>query len=416
MSSHIPQTNINDGFNFALFLNTPQANPEQQVISAKATEKVQFGYNSDTTSSYNDFEQYSKNSKINNFLSKDLMKNLENFSPTKSYMSVGSQFNQLTLNELENEKKNDDFSDLISPINIRDNKHFKIDTTDNIQQAEKSIIQLISPANNEKQAFDFTKNNFIPRKNEGKITENKNEININYYANNISISNNNNNYYNHKQFFEQYNRMPPNIDYEPNYTMKSNNLYVDFYPNNLNNMNCTQQPFDYSSFPVNNNPKDKLEFTLAPNFNNGNFNYPKPYPNNVYREQNLQTNNFYVKPISNLLVNNNNDTTKKKRQFAERQGDWVCMKCKNLNFSFRVICNRCQLPKSESEALYMEHMNNLKKLNKQNDMLQSQIFNQNPMQMSNIGFNTNLFSPNTVYNPNTNYGMIPLILGKKSQK
>jgi hypothetical protein len=25
----------------------------------------------------------------------------------------------------------------------------------------------------------------------------------------------------------------------------------------------------------------------------------------------------------------------------ERVGDWVCMKCTNLNFSFRFTCNRC---------------------------------------------------------------------------
>ncbi len=25
----------------------------------------------------------------------------------------------------------------------------------------------------------------------------------------------------------------------------------------------------------------------------------------------------------------------------ERVGDWVCMKCTNLNFSFRMTCNRC---------------------------------------------------------------------------
>ena len=44
-------------------------------------------------------------------------------------------------------------------------------------------------------------------------------------------------------------------------------------------------------------------------------------------------------------------TGKKKKPFVERVGDWNCFKCKNLNFSFRVNCNRCQLSKKESEKL-----------------------------------------------------------------
>lgn len=42
---------------------------------------------------------------------------------------------------------------------------------------------------------------------------------------------------------------------------------------------------------------------------------------------------------------------KKKKPFVERVGDWVCLKCKNLNFSFRLACNRCQLTKFENEKL-----------------------------------------------------------------
>jgi hypothetical protein len=41
----------------------------------------------------------------------------------------------------------------------------------------------------------------------------------------------------------------------------------------------------------------------------------------------------------------------KKKPFQERAGDWVCLKCKNLNFSFRVVCNRCQSAKSEKDKV-----------------------------------------------------------------
>jgi hypothetical protein len=33
----------------------------------------------------------------------------------------------------------------------------------------------------------------------------------------------------------------------------------------------------------------------------------------------------------------------KKGSLAERVGDWLCLNCNNLNFSFRDICNRCDL-------------------------------------------------------------------------
>ena len=42
---------------------------------------------------------------------------------------------------------------------------------------------------------------------------------------------------------------------------------------------------------------------------------------------------------------------KKHKPFTERAGDWVCYKCKNLNFAFRMMCNRCHLAKNESEKM-----------------------------------------------------------------
>jgi len=40
---------------------------------------------------------------------------------------------------------------------------------------------------------------------------------------------------------------------------------------------------------------------------------------------------------------------KKGKHFIERNGDWICSSCKNLNFAFRIICNRCHLLKDDSE-------------------------------------------------------------------
>ena len=28
-----------------------------------------------------------------------------------------------------------------------------------------------------------------------------------------------------------------------------------------------------------------------------------------------------------------------------KKGDWTCINCRNLNYSFRTVCNRCKIPK-----------------------------------------------------------------------
>ena len=34
--------------------------------------------------------------------------------------------------------------------------------------------------------------------------------------------------------------------------------------------------------------------------------------------------------------------------YSQRNGDWTCSKCNNLNFSFRIFCNRCETPRQSS--------------------------------------------------------------------
>ena len=61
---------------------------------------------------------------------------------------------------------------------------------------------------------------------------------------------------------------------------------------------------------------------------------------------------------NNILMFTNKLKTKKKgKPFTERAGDWICSSCKNLNFAFRVICNRCHLSKNESQKFYKDKEN-----------------------------------------------------------
>ena len=59
--------------------------------------------------------------------------------------------------------------------------------------------------------------------------------------------------------------------------------------------------------------------------------------------------NYYC--YDNYISNNNNTYyyPKKKGKFTERNGDWICNNCKNLNFAFRKECNRCKMHKDENK-------------------------------------------------------------------
>ena len=49
---------------------------------------------------------------------------------------------------------------------------------------------------------------------------------------------------------------------------------------------------------------------------------------------------------------------RKQKPFTEREGDWICNSCKNLNFAFRVECNRCKLPKGADAKSNSNEENN----------------------------------------------------------
>lgn len=66
----------------------------------------------------------------------------------------------------------------------------------------------------------------------------------------------------------------------------------------------------------------------------------------------LLNNNCMLFPnqlISQEIIKNNARKHNGHKKLEERQGDWVCPRCQNLNFSFRSICNRCRLNKNEAK-------------------------------------------------------------------
>ena len=100
-----------------------------------------------------------------------------------------------------------------------------------------------------------------------------------------------------------------------------------------------------------------------------------------------------INPILKTPKNMYNNKYQKKRQkpFAERTGDWICKKCKNLNFAFRQECNRCKL--SKKEAIETEE-------NKEENNLENNVEN-NSKKDNNGGIKNNINYNNGVqYNNN----------------
>ena len=221
--------------------------------------------------------------------------------------------------------------------------------------------------------------------NKNELTNNYNQIGNNdiYNQNNFYQGNNNqqnitNNIFNNINFINTLQK--PNFN---SMNMINNNNFLRIFNNNNNNMNRNN----------NNNNQKNIEMFGKKGWicvYCSNFNYEgrnkcnrcknNKSPKNIYKqnsnneinEKNLVKNNF-----SNSILHNNN----KQKQFSERLGDWICFNCKNLNFSFRKFCNRCQLSKEESNNSFIQFI-----LYNNNKLIQNNSFitNNNSVNQKNV--------------------------------
>ena len=101
---------------------------------------------------------------------------------------------------------------------------------------------------------------------------------------------------------------------------------------------------------------------------------------------------------------------RKKKPLIERKGDWQCTLCHNLNFAFRVSCNRCKLPKEmylnftmKQQKMNENMNNNINKINLQNNYMPqiptTQIINNNAPQIIQNQFNIIQCGYLPMYNP-----------------
>ena len=99
--------------------------------------------------------------------------------------------------------------------------------------------------------------------------------------------------------------------------------------------------------------------------------------NDIINKGNNYVYNFYWPFLGYSDQNNNNyinksninkKKEKKKKNFIQKENDWICYDCKNINFSFRNKCNRCKLLKEDSESKFLEAENRILKLYNINDV------------------------------------------------
>ena len=391
------ETKINCGFNYALYLKSPN-------LIIKDAENKGVKYNLDIANISLD-DKLSKQYEFGNCLSNDLLKKIEVGSPLKSINNDNSNILQLNLEECDSYHK----SENISPI-MKDNKIHRINMKfDN--DNENPMIEPVSPFNKSKLSFEFSKNNFPLKK--FRPTEDQNilprgkeddlfELQCNHKNN--SLRDQRTNSYNEcastkSIFYNNSSNIDKNFYFSPK--LAENKLHHEsehemsepIFNKETNNFTAMNPQYNKYSFSENEKMKN--------NYYNTNQNNPNQYPSTEY-------NGNYNKYSKNSVQIS--PDIKKKKNFVEREGDWVCMRCKNKNFSFRVSCNRCKIPKRDSEEMYNLHMKNLMNVVKLNDMMQNQIFNQNYPKLVNNhnneqfhqNFDPRLFSPNScpIYDKN----------------
>jgi len=253
----------------------------------------------------------------------------------------------------------------ISPkkrMRSRCNSH-KRENKGNKMRNVKKVVKNDSPELDKKKNFYFSRRNYYPRQNTT-MNEKRNMNPFEYYSNNffpIRVSPKKNYYQAESnqrtpityQFFKNYQK-----DEEAKSTQSSY-----FFKENLQKESNDSQRTNESSTKT-----------------------TSPILENI-----CLTSNAYTRKNTENVTNEENA---KKSHFVERQGDWVCTRCKNLNFSFRIMCNRCKISKTESEMIYEGQMHNIYNLIKYNEMVHSQMllvqgspnyyFQSHPMNTANL--------------------------------
>ena len=171
--------------------------------------------------------------------------------------------------------------------------------------------------------------------------------------------------------------------YPKNFKLNNLSPYSQLNPL-LNNVNFNIQNTQNSPLNINKDTflinkeiyffqkRDKSRFLTNEEEKNNKSNSSKNFCISEENEENQSTSSddSQIKKSNNNNNNSNNEKDKSKKNkkekkirffkgFKERNGDWTCFYCKNLNFTFRKECNRCHRPKYISDQGHENYFNSI---------------------------------------------------------
>ena len=208
----------------------------------------------------------------------------------------------------------------------------------------------------------FKSNNFLPKDPNELETEESSNLSANLCISEQNTTANNNNNINllpdttNLYFQQQFQQFPFFIsqnknlnDYQVNnnftkylcFQMLFNQPKIDKINQNSSNVNLNSDEYITEMFG-----KRGWICSLCSNFN---YETRKKCnkcsePKNPKRINHINNNS----QMTETDINNNKDNT-----FLN--GDWVCNKCENVNYAFRVVCNRCQFLREKSNVFSNKH-------------------------------------------------------------
>ena len=259
-----------------------------------------------------------------------------------------------------------------------DNEENKSSEIDNIQNKNIHNHNIINMNIIDKDEYNQIKSNVnYYQTYQDNLFSSNNPILCNNNTNSNNINNLNQKQQNEIQINSQNNQIM-NLNIINQYNLIQNNNLINrprFNSNNIINGNFMPPIFSNNILKNNNNNNNNLNNNFQNNtlINNGEMNGRKGWICNFCNNFNFESRNKCnrCKQAKNQIIspkkknigngvrnlNKNNFENKGQKLFSEREGDWICFYCKNVNFAFRIICNRCQLPKIESEKLLQLNFN-----------------------------------------------------------